>query len=71
MYIYVLLSLLILLSYVFYRYYYKPKSEISRYKAIFKRLGYTFYEIPFAFMGLSFMGDMEKGRTLHKDALYF
>jgi hypothetical protein len=68
---YILYGILVLVSFILYRFYYKPKSEIAKQIAIYKSLGYSVYEMPFAFMGLSFMNMWEKGVSLHKDALYF
>lgn len=67
---YLVLAFLLLCLYVLYAYYVKPKAEIKRYKAIFKDLGYSVYEQQFAFFGLSFFNDWQKGIKNHKDALY-
>lgn len=67
---YSVLVALLLLLYVLYAYYLKPKAEIKRYKTIFKDLGYTVYEMEFAFFGISFLNDWLKGIKNHKDALH-
>jgi hypothetical protein len=43
--------------YVFYRFYYKPRAEIKKYKHILQKLGYKVYEQEFAFFGISFMNE--------------
>jgi hypothetical protein len=58
---YILLGLIALISLVFYRFYYKPKTEIAKQITLYKSLGYSVYEVPFAFLGLSFMNQWEKG----------
>lgn len=66
----IILLFAIVSLYFFLQYYYKPKAEILRYKAIFHKLGYKVYLQPFAFMGFSFSLDMERGMKKNKDALY-
>ncbi len=68
---YIILGIIILVGFILYRFYYKPKSEIAKHIVIYKSLGYSVYEVPFAFMGLSFMNMWQKGISQHKDALYF
>jgi hypothetical protein len=68
---YILTLLATFLAFLFYRYYYKPKAEIARYKKLFTDLGYTCYESPFAFLGISFLNDWNKGIALHKEAQYY
>ncbi len=61
---------IITIVYAFYRYYYKPKSEIKRYKALFQKLGYQVYEQTFAFLSFSFAVDYEKGIRTYRDSRY-
>jgi hypothetical protein len=69
--LYILLALFLLACFIGYKYYFKPKAEIKRYVRVFKSLGYTVYEQPFQFFGLSVVFDYERGKKLHKDAMYY
>lgn len=68
---YATLAILLVVLYIFYRYYYQPKREIQRYKSIFEKLGYKVYVQEFSFFGLSNVDTWSKGTKLHKDAFYY
>jgi hypothetical protein len=57
--------------FVGYKYYYQPKTEKRRYMKIFKSLGYSVYEQPFQFFGISYIKDNQRGKNLHKDVKYY
>lgn len=68
---YATLSILLVIMYIFYRYYYQPKQEIQRYKSTFEKLGYKVYVQDFSFFGLSNVNTWNRGTKLHKDAFYY
>jgi hypothetical protein len=53
-----------------YKYYFKPKAEKQRYVKLLKSLGYSVYENPFSFFGVSMIDQFKKGEKLHKDSMY-
>lgn len=68
--LYTLVPLLIII-FLFLKYYYKPKKEIKRFTALAKRLGYSVYEEKLAYLSGSTLVTMSKGKKLHGDALHF
>lgn len=53
--------LVLLFTYVAYRYYFRPKWELERYSKMLTELGYKVYVQKFTPFGISFMKDYEKG----------
>jgi hypothetical protein len=59
-----------LVLFVAYKYCFKPKAEKQRYAKLLKSLGYTVYENPFSFFGVSMIDQFQKGEKLHKESMY-
>jgi hypothetical protein len=69
--IHILTIVFILFIIVGYKFYFKPKAEKQRYVKLLKSLGYTVYEQPFSFLGISMIDEFIKGEKLHKDGMYY
>ena len=66
---YFLAAILIVIIYVGYNFYFKPKRELQRYAKLLRSLGYKIHLQSFAFFGLSAIKDLEIGEKLYKDAI--